>query len=241
MSRIGYLFIAIALVWTITGCGSEDGGDDKACATNTTQKCDCAENTQGVQECKEDGSGYTQCDCSGTDGADATDATDATDGADATDGGDGNQGPAPCSPESQGISGTAVEYKMVPMPAGCETTFDEQTDPALPTVSFAISAEELLAVFNCNGATPDIDVDFSKSRVAIIQGVHEHDSNKSQTLWVIESNGAITVDLTFDGYCSGMAPGPIPYISMVALPVGDTPVSGKICYLPSDEFCSQLP
>jgi hypothetical protein len=180
--------------------------------------------------------------------ADTTTAGDTTETADTTVAGDTvnadvNVGPAPCSPEAQGLSGDAVAFSVVPIPAGCEWLSDDMDSNtyAEPSFSFMGSEEEVMALFNCDGATPPLGVDFSANRLALVEGVHEHSSDAPYINWVIESDGNLVVDITFEAYCSGIAPANIRYQTMVALPLGDAPVSGQLCYLPADDICGMLP
>ena len=151
------------------------------------------------------------------------------------EGGDADRGvePGVCSPEALGLVGEAVPFTSLSVDCGDverEERRAEVGEPAGPKVTVVTSAEDLLELLECPDG--EVGVDFTASRVAVIQGYNIFPIRPVQ--WAVGVEGTIWVDLTSASYSSGIELLPEPYISMVTLPAGDEPVQTQYCEIPHD-------
>jgi hypothetical protein len=135
--------------------------------------------------------------------------------------------PAPCSLEALGLEGTPVDFTVLELSCGDDpqTRAPGSEQPAL--VESVESAEGLTEV---HGECTAPEVDFAAYRVAVIRGYSEN-APKAPS-WVIDVDGAIYIELTFEPFSSGIEVLPEAYTLAVALPAGDTPLTAQECRIP---------
>ena len=138
--------------------------------------------------------------------------------------------PAPCSPEAQGLEGTPVDFAVLQLT--CEESDPtpqpgdgEQPEPLVIATSAEVLAE---AVAPCTVE----GVDFDTHRVAVIRGWQENAPDDPS--WVLEVDGTIHIEVTFQPFMSGIEVQPELYTLAVVLPAGETPVAAQTCSIPYD-------
>jgi hypothetical protein len=126
MRRIWYVFVVIALVGNVTGCGTDAAG-----GTDGTDGTDAADGTDGTDA------------ADGTDGTDAADGTDGTDAADGTDGTDAADGTTTgTTAEECAVACTVFKECVGEETEGeCETNCVEQSDTPQAQVLLACAVE----------------------------------------------------------------------------------------------------
>ena len=135
--------------------------------------------------------------------------------------------PEPCSAAAQGIVGTEVDFTVLELSCGDEPQTRAPGSEQPPWVENVESAEGLSEVL---GECTASEVDFAAYRVAVIRGYSEN-APKAPS-WVLDVDGAIYIELTFESFSSGIEVLPEAYTLAVALPAGDAPTTAQECRIP---------